>query len=399
MVAGAVATDLVCGYKPGFEGASRLRLGTSNPASMSGSLGGVGQNVATAARLCGANVVLCSVVGNDDAGQSAIRTLQQRGLDVTGVHVDQKLPTARFVAFNDAQGRLETAMADMAILEQEHPDFDVLWGALVDRVRPKWIAVDGNWGAETLQEWAKAAKRYHAKVAYEPVSVDKSTRIFAKGQEHGLSFPSLDLAGPNLMELDAMTKTAPKPAAWQDFLQLVDRSSVLRKLHNCHEWPFRHLTPDVPMKALAILPCFRCLLSKARPDGVLLTEILSTNDRRLQDPSEENHIILRVCSEHTGCAGSQLSGPRPHQVQWCDDFGGVYMRHFKAAAMPDGHAVINTNGSGDTFFGVLLAGLVSAPNKTVADFVQVAQVGATLTLQSEQSVSAELVSLAAQLGK
>lgn len=66
MVAGSVALDLSCDYKGAQPGTPSLH--TSNPASITQSVGGVGHNVALAAHRFGAGgvtVKLCSVVGDD----------------------------------------------------------------------------------------------------------------------------------------------------------------------------------------------------------------------------------------------------------------------------------------------------------------------------------------------
>jgi pseudouridine-5'-phosphate glycosidase/pseudouridine kinase len=73
VVAGSVALDLSCDYTGTQSGAAgniadSPLLHTSNPASISQSVGGVGHNVALAAHRSGGGnvkVKLCSVVGDD----------------------------------------------------------------------------------------------------------------------------------------------------------------------------------------------------------------------------------------------------------------------------------------------------------------------------------------------
>ena len=66
VVAGSVAVDLSCDFVDGAKGSSP-RMHTSNPASISQSIGGVGHNVALAAHraFAASTVKLCSIVGDD----------------------------------------------------------------------------------------------------------------------------------------------------------------------------------------------------------------------------------------------------------------------------------------------------------------------------------------------
>lgn len=67
IVAGSVAIDLSCDYSTPKGGDVVPRSHTSNPASITQSIGGVGHNVALAAHLASrqARVKFCSMVGDD----------------------------------------------------------------------------------------------------------------------------------------------------------------------------------------------------------------------------------------------------------------------------------------------------------------------------------------------
>lgn len=67
LVAGSVAVDLSCDYAGNKKGDVSPQASTSNPASISQSIGGVGHNVALAAHRASAStkVKLCSLVGED----------------------------------------------------------------------------------------------------------------------------------------------------------------------------------------------------------------------------------------------------------------------------------------------------------------------------------------------
>lgn len=67
LVAGSVAVDLSCDYSSSKPGDVAPQPHTSNPSSISQSIGGVGRNVALAAHSVSkqAHVKFCSMVGDD----------------------------------------------------------------------------------------------------------------------------------------------------------------------------------------------------------------------------------------------------------------------------------------------------------------------------------------------
>jgi pseudouridine-5'-phosphate glycosidase/pseudouridine kinase len=67
LVAGGVAVDLSCDYTSPKPGDASPQLHTSNPASITQSIGGVGHNVALAAHMASSRtrVGFCSMVGDD----------------------------------------------------------------------------------------------------------------------------------------------------------------------------------------------------------------------------------------------------------------------------------------------------------------------------------------------
>ena len=67
LVAGSVAIDLSCDYDGSKKGDASPQPHTSNPSTITQSIGGVGHNVALAAHRASshARVKLCSLVGDD----------------------------------------------------------------------------------------------------------------------------------------------------------------------------------------------------------------------------------------------------------------------------------------------------------------------------------------------
>ncbi len=79
------------------------------------------------------------------------------------------------------------------------------------------------------------------------------------------------------------------------------------------------------------------------------------------------------------------------------DVGGVYLRYFPAAEAVSKEEVVSVNGVGDTFLGVLVAGLAKSLPLD-ANLIHVAQKASVMTLKSEQAVSPDIASLSAELG-
>jgi len=77
--------------------------------------------------------------------------------------------------------------------------------------------------------------------------------------------------------------------------------------------------------------------------------------------------------------------------------GGVYLRHFPAAETVSKEDIVSVNGVGDTFLGVLTAGLAKGLPLD-EKLIHIAQKASVMTLKSKESVSPEIVCLSAELG-
>ena len=124
---------------------------------------------------------MSSVVADDLPGRFLLDQLEQSGLSPEGVQQlkqDDGFRTAQYVAINDRKKDLVMAMADMAILQNSSLDIADRWQSLISSRKPKWIVVDGNWSPTLLSQIISMANKEKIKVAFEPVSVQKSVRIF-----------------------------------------------------------------------------------------------------------------------------------------------------------------------------------------------------------------------------
>ncbi|KJR89849.1 IdgA domain protein [Sporothrix schenckii 1099-18] len=412
LVAGSVALDLSCDYiDDGLGGESSdpaPRLHTSNPASIVPTVGGVGHNVALAAHAIGSpqgvRVRLCSLVGEDIAGATVLAAMAANGLDTDGVRqldvaTYSAARTAHYVAINGADKNLMVAMADMAIFSNEQHNFSTYWASAVAAAQPSWLVADANWSASGLHGWIRAARQQGGvQVAFEPVSVAKSSRLFEvtdadKSNDrasHVFPRPLVDLATPNQYELAAMHAAAQRHGFVLDdphWFRVIDALGLGAGARErfVRLTSFALTDEGVPQQAVQLLPYIPTLLTKLGSRGVLFAKLLHRDDPLLHDRAAEPYLLVRA---PPFVPGQDHNDTEPA-------VGGIYMRLFPAVEDVPVHDVVSVNGVGDTFLGALVAGL--AQGGRAEQLVDVAQQAAVLTLRSRQSVGGGLASLAGAL--
>ena len=325
---------------------------------------------------------LCSSVADDIAGSTALRMLADRGLQTSGI---QKLTTgfrtAQYIAVNDAHKSLVLAMADMKILEDMHGDFDTLWKPQVEACKPKWLVIDANWDPAVLRKWIEVARDSGAKVAYEPVSVTKSRRLFPEKHTGLTTVPNncISLATPNALELASMHEAATIAGLFErkDWWNTIDSiglpsSGSRDKLVSLTSGAL--VDQGVPQQSIRLLPFIPSILTTLGQQGVLMTQMLRPGDNRLTSPTSAPYILSR-------------------STDGSDFVGGIYMRLFPPVERVQKDDIISVNGVGDTFLGVIIAGLVKEKPKDLQELVNIAQKGSVMTLQSNEAVSPQISTL------
>ena len=423
-VAGSLAIDITCNYNPDRKAKNKFgtpEMHTSNPAIVTQSLGGVGQNVAAALHYLRTPLQFCSAVADDASGQTAVQMLADRGMRVDGVKLLQDgSRTAQYIAFNDTYNELVIAMADMRILENEQRDVSAVWGPNLASSKPRWLVVDANWDSLSLKQWITMGKAIGAKVAFEPVSVGKSCRIFAQISDLKRRLVHItDLATPNTSELRAMYDYISQHGhrdesavnIWTLFLNSLKPEERFKRAQHQLADVLKAEDKFIVGCSLRLLPYFPCILSKIGSSGVLLTELLRKDDIRLTDSRATPHVFYGEGSEELrlGTRVQSLLGTLRRQTDInpdgrlyfekdCDylqDYAGIYMRLFPPAETVRQDEIVSVNGVGDTFLGVLVAGLAKDNPKPLDELVMLAQRGSIMTLKSTESVSTEISSLRA----
>lgn len=276
------------------------------------------------------------------------------------------------MAVNDAQKNLVMAMADMGIFT--HHSFPEYWKSAVAGAKPQWLVVDGNWSEKDIRAWIQAARAQDCSVAFEPVSTAKATRLFCPEKDFSnlRVYPNaaIDIATPNHFELLSMFNAARENGYFDNpaWFSVVDAFGMRGARERFVRLTSAEMTDlGIPVQSVQLLPYIPTVITKLGSKGVLLTTILHKDDPRLRDPDSERYILTRSSGDHA-------------------HVGGIYMRLFPAAE--EVQDIVSVNGVGDTFLGVLIAGL--AKGGKTENLVDVAQKAAILTLKSREAVSPDL---------
>jgi pseudouridine-5'-phosphate glycosidase/pseudouridine kinase len=311
--------------------------------------------------------------------------MESMGLSTAGIYVSpesDKSRTAQYIAINDARKDLVMAMADMDIIARHDSAISEHAKGIETPPNLKWVVVDANLNAELGRELLAKYSSACISTAFEPVSVDKSCLIFSSPTDKPRNilqpFPNniINLATPNQFELAAMHEVAKKNGYFESdkWWHVIDAMGIPSTGARTR---FVSITNDamtdagIPIQTIQLLPFMPTILTKLGADGVLLTELLKRDDDRLFLPDHAQYILSRT----------SIEGP---------DIGGVYMRLFPA--FEEVTNVVSVNGVGDTFLGVLIAGLAQG-RKLDHRLINIAQRGATMSLRSKDAVSSSLSTL------
>jgi pseudouridine-5'-phosphate glycosidase/pseudouridine kinase len=385
VVAGALAVDFSCDYAPFSTTTNQVDPlpHTSNPATISQSLGGVAHNIAKAAHLLGGSVHLHSAVGEDLSGRAALSQLEEEGMSIAGIEMLAKpARTAQYVAVNNANKDLALAMADMSILETiPQATITDLASSLFNQPssRPSIFVADANWSSPALHTWLQAARHPSTTTIFEPVSTAKAVRIFPPTTSsvdtlNVYPAPLVDIITPNTYELSALHDFAYKASsfehpAWFTVIDALGIPSSGLRVPLAMATTSEIVDQGIPQQAIKLLPFFPTILTKLGPQGVLMVKLLATDASELHDDAERRYVLARNMGGH-------------------ETIGGLYVRLFPPARVLAPEEVVSVNGIGDTFCGALAVGLVrKARVQNVVDFAQKA---AGLSLKSRESVSVEL---------
>ena len=175
---------------------SDLQPGTSNPARIRTSYGGVARNVAENLARLGQSVKLVSVVGRDRPGDELLEYTAAAGVDVSAVLRTDLYPTGFYMGVLDPRARLRFAVDDMRVMSELTPEVLQQNQALFENA--SLVFVDGNLSEASLKVAVSLAKK--AKI---PICADPASSVLAERLKPHLG--KLRLIKSNVAEAIALT--------------------------------------------------------------------------------------------------------------------------------------------------------------------------------------------------
>lgn len=142
--------------------------GTSTPAEIRSSFGGVARNVAENLGRLGQPVALLSAVGSDPIGQQLLEYTAQAGVDVSACIRSAEAATGTYLAILDFDGQRQFGLDDMRALsaltpEVIHHNRELLAGAGI-------LFMDANLPQDTMQAVFTIARRHKIPVCADATS-------------------------------------------------------------------------------------------------------------------------------------------------------------------------------------------------------------------------------------
>ncbi|KAJ2773106.1 hypothetical protein IWQ57_001457 [Coemansia nantahalensis] len=285
---------------------------TSYPGAVHTSVGGVGHNIARAARLLGADTALVAALGQDAYGASIADELTAVGVDTRFLqYPGAGARTAVYNALHGPDGDLIAAVADMGINQLASTSH--IEGAFQE-LNPAVVGLDANLPSLALASVLLQARACRACTVFEPTSVPKCTSVLAalSAIERSSAAPAIadlvHVATPNGLELRRLAAAAIE-------LGLVAGAPAAAAVDEMAE---RHYSLDAGIlrDAMTVFPVFQVLVVKLGKDGVA---VLSPSPRNRHQP---------------------------------------LVRHIPPLAVGP---VVNSNGAGDSLVGAVLAMLHRRP--------------------------------------
>lgn len=154
---------------------SDLKTGTSSPAHIRTSFGGVARNVAENLARLGQPVKLVSAVGNDANGEQLTQQLSAVGVDVQAVLKTNEHPTGSYLGVVDKAGKLHYALDDMRAINALTPAYLRSQAHLFEQAA--LVFIDVNLRADTLRTVFSLAAKNKLPVCADPTSTTLAPRL------------------------------------------------------------------------------------------------------------------------------------------------------------------------------------------------------------------------------
>jgi pseudouridine kinase len=169
LVIGGSGVDLIGGLK------NELRPGTSNPANIRTSFGGVARNVAGNLARLGHPARLITAVGEDLNGEQLIQEASEAGIDVSAVLRTPDHPTGTYLGIVSPTGALHYALDDINATSALTPEYMRDHASLFEDAG--LLFLDSNLPRETLRTIFSIARKARLPICADPTSAGLAKRL------------------------------------------------------------------------------------------------------------------------------------------------------------------------------------------------------------------------------
>ncbi len=174
-----------------------VRLHSSNPVTMTETLGGVARNVAENLVQLDNKVSLLTCVGHDKEGNSLLDETKRRNIDIKLTQVLPNQRTGTYTALLDHDGEMIVSLADMDIYDALVPSIiEEKWTHITSS---KAIFIDTNIPAETIDYIIKRCANEQLPLYIDPVSSTKTKKLPS-------SLTGVEVILPNLEEAEELAQ-------------------------------------------------------------------------------------------------------------------------------------------------------------------------------------------------
>jgi len=185
LVVGASGLDVIAHLSESF------KAGSSNPAKVRTSYGGVARNVAENLARLGQEVILITAAGDDQNGTQVLAHTEDAGVDISQVIRTDVYPTGFYMGVVNKKGQVELAVDDMRVMSCLTPDelktrTDLFKSASL-------VFLDANLPEDTLKMAVGLSHKYKVPVCADPASPSLALRLIPH-------LPALSLITPNSTE-------------------------------------------------------------------------------------------------------------------------------------------------------------------------------------------------------
>jgi pseudouridine kinase len=170
-----------------------IHSGTSNPANIRTSHGGVARNVAENLARIGQQVTLITAVGDDHNGDQLLTRLDEAGVDISKVLSTPDYSTGMYIGVVNPDGVLRFALDDINATSAITPEYIRSQSDLFKEA--SLVFIDANLPKDTLKAIFTLARRSHLPVCADPTSTALANRLLPHLQRLHFITPNSAEAG------------------------------------------------------------------------------------------------------------------------------------------------------------------------------------------------------------